>query len=112
MSDVSPEEFGRVELRVGTVVSVEIFRGARIPAYLIRADFGPEVGVKLTSSRVTDLYAPADLLGRQIIGVVNLPRKRVGSVWSEFLLTGFTQADGSVVIAVPERTVDNGLRLE
>ncbi len=111
MDTITWDEFARVELRVGTVLKVERFPEARKPAYKVWADFGPEIGEKKTSVRITELYQPEDLVGRQIIGVVNFPAKQVGPFRSEFLLTGFADAAGAVVIAVPERPVPDGAKL-
>ena len=111
MQEISWQEFEQVELRVGTVVEVEDFPEARKPAYRIKADFGAEFGVRKPSARVTDLYTKEELLGRQIVGVVNFPAKQIGPMRSEFLVTGFVQEDGSVVLAQPERKVANGAKL-
>jgi tRNA-binding protein len=111
MKEISWEEFETVELRVGKIVAVEDFPQARKPAYRIQADFGPEIGLKKSSARVTDLYAKEDLLGKQIIGVVNFPPKQIGPIRSEFLLTGFYREDGAVVLAIPEREVPTGAKL-
>jgi len=111
MRQISWDEFEAVELRAGTIIGVEEFPEARKPAYKITADFGPDIGVRRCSARVTDLYRKEDLLGRQILGVVNFPPKQIGPVRSEFLLTGFSREDGSVVLAVPERAVPNGAKL-
>jgi tRNA-binding protein len=111
MSTIDWHQFEQVELRVGTIVEVADFPEARKPAYRIRVDFGPEIGVKQTSAQVTSLYTKEDLLGRQVLGVVNFPPKQIGPVRSEFLLTGFCREDGAVVLAVPERPVPNGARL-
>lgn len=105
------DQFTAVDIRVGTVIKVDPFPEARKPAYIISVDFGGEIGVRRTSAQVTDLYAPDDLIGRQIVGVVNFPVKQIGPVRSEFLLTGFHREDGAVVLAVPERAVPNGARL-
>ena len=110
MQAISWDEFERVELRVGTVVAVDEFPEARKPAYKITADFGPEIGVKKSSAQITDLYAKEDLVGRQILGVVNFPPKQIGPIRSEFLVAGFYQPDGAVVPAIPEREVPNGTR--
>ena len=104
-------DFEQVELRTGTIINVEEFPKARKPAYKITADFGEEIGVRKCSAQVTDLYTPEELMGRHIVGVVNFPPKQIGPMMSQFLLTGFTQKDGSVVLAQPERPVDNGLKL-
>lgn len=105
------DQFEAVELRAGTIVAVEDFPEARKPAYKIAVDFGAEIGVRQTSAQVKALYTPDQLLGRQVMGVVNFPPKQIGPVRSEFLLTGFYRADGAVVLAVPERPVQNGARL-
>lgn len=111
MKEISWQDFEQVELRTGTIIEVEDFPEARVPAYKVKADFGPEIGIKKSSAQVTDLYSKEDLLGRQIIGVVNFPAKQIGPIRSEFLLAGFYQDDRSVVLAVPERPVENGLKL-
>jgi len=74
-------------------------------------DFGPEIGVRTTSAQVKTIYTRDELLGRQVMGVVNFPPKQIGPVKSEFLLTGFYREDGAVVLAIPERSVQNGARL-
>ena len=93
----------------GTVTRVEEFAEARKPAYRIWVDFGP-YGERKTSAQVVALYAPEDLLGRQIVGVINFPEKQIGPLKSQFLLTGFPTEDG-VVITTVERPVPNGSRL-
>jgi tRNA-binding protein len=109
--EITWEEFEAVELRVGTVVAAEDFPEAREPAYKITADFGPEIGVRRSSARITHLYSKEALVGRQIVGVVNFPPKQIGPVRSEFLVAGFYRDDGDVVLAVPERKVHNGAKL-
>lgn len=104
-------EFEAVELRVGTIVAAEEFPEARHPAYRLTVDFGPEVGRKRSSARITDLYTPAELVGRQVVAVTNFPPKQIGPMRSEVLVTGFYRDDGAVVLAVPERAVPNGSRL-
>lgn len=111
MKTISWNEFEAVELRAGTVLKVEEFPEARKPAWKITVDFGGEIGVKKTSAQICDLYGPEDLIGRQIVGVVNFPPRQIGPVRSEFLLTGFYRDDGSVVMAVPERAVPDGAKL-
>ena len=111
MAEISWDDFQAVELRVGTVIAVEDFPQARKPAWKVTVDFGPEVGIKRSSAQITDIYARDDLLGRQVVGVVNFPVKQIGPMHSEFLLTGFYRDDGAVVIAIPEREVPNGSRL-
>lgn len=111
MDTISWDDFQAIEMRAGTVVAVEEFPEARRPAYKISVDFGPELGVRRTSAQVTTLYRPEELVGRQVLCVVNFPPKQIGRMMSEFLLTGFYRADGAVVLAVPERPVENGARL-
>ncbi|MBS4705535.1 tRNA-binding protein [Aeromonas veronii] len=111
METISWQDFEMVELRVGTLVRVEPFPEARKPAYKVWADFGPELGVRKSSAQITALYQPEQLVGRQIIAVVNFPTKQIGPFQSEFLLTGFYRQDGAVVMAIPERAVDNGAKL-
>ncbi|MGU5543646.1 tRNA-binding protein [Aeromonas veronii] len=111
METISWQDFEMVELRVGTLVRVEPFPEARKPAYKVWADFGPELGIRKSSAQITALYQPEQLVGRQIIAVVNFPTKQIGPFQSEFLLTGFYQQDGAVVMAIPEQAVENGAKL-
>lgn len=111
MDPIDWSDFERVELRVGTVIDVQPFPEARKPAWKVWVDFGPELGVRKSSAQITRHYVREDLLGRQVVGVVNFPPRQIGPFRSEFLLTGFVDADGGVVIAVPERPVPNGARL-
>jgi tRNA-binding protein len=111
MEEIGWEQFAAVELRVGRIVEVSDFPEARKPAYRVKVDFGPDIGVKTSSARIADLYGRDELLGRQILGVVNFPPKQIGPVRSEFLLTGFYREDGAVVLAIPEREVPLGAKL-
>ena len=111
MKTISWQEFEQVDLRIGTVIEAGLFPEARKPAYILHVDFGPEVGMLKSSAQITELYSPDDLVGKQVLGVVNFPKKQIGPVMSECLITGFTQADGSVVLAQPEQPVANGLKL-
>ncbi len=111
MKLITWQEFENVELRLGTIISVDSFPQARKPAYIIKADFGPDIGIKKSSAQVTNLYRKNDLIGKQIIGVMNFPSKQIGPMCSEFLITGFHRDDGAVVLAVPEREAPNGAKL-
>ncbi len=111
METITWQDFEKVELRVGRIISVEEFPEARKSAYRIKADFGAEIGVLQSSAQITALYSLNDLAGRQIIGVVNFPRKQIGPFQSEFLLAGFYREDGAVVLAVPDQQVPNGAKL-
>lgn len=111
MATIEWADFERVEIRIGTVVAAEPFPEARKPAYRLRVDFGTELGEKKSSAQITDLYGPEELLGRQVLAVVNFAPKQIGPMRSECLVLGFPQADGAVVLAQPERPVANGARL-
>ena len=111
MSEITWDDFQKVELRIGTIIEVEDFPEARRPAWKLTVDFGEETGVKQASAQITDLYSRDGLLGKQVLGVVNFPRKQIGPFMSECLITGFVTDDGPVVLAVPDGPVPNGLRL-
>jgi tRNA-binding protein len=111
MRQIEWSEFERVELRVGTVLEALEFPEARKPAWKLRIDFGPQIGVKVSSAQITALYSRQDLIGRQIVAVVNFPPKQIGPFRSEVLVTGFHDAQGRVVLAMPERAVPNGTKL-
>jgi tRNA-binding protein len=111
MKRITWDDFEAVELRVGTVRRVEDFPEARRPAYKIWVDFGPDIGEKKTSAQITDHYRALDLIGRQVVGVVNFPPKQIGPFISEFLLAGFTDAQGAIVLAVPDRATPDGAKL-
>jgi tRNA-binding protein len=104
-------DFERVDIRVGTVVAAEPFPEARRPAYRLRVDFGQGIGVKKSSAQITDLYEPGELLGRQVLAVVNFPPKQIGPMRSECLVLGLPRPDGAVVLAQPERPVPDGSRM-
>ena len=110
METINWPDFEKVFLAAGTIVKAEVFPEAKQPAYKIEVDFG-EFGLKKTSAQNTDLYTPEELIGKQIVGVINFPKKQIGPFMSEFLLTGFYQEDGKVVIAIPEKPIKNGSKL-
>jgi tRNA-binding protein len=108
---ISWEEFEKVELRVGRVLSARPFPEARKPAYILEIDFGEEIGVKKSSAQITDLYTVDELPGTLVVAVVNFPRKQIGPFMSECLVTGFHDEEGRVVLSRPEFDVPLGSRL-
>ena len=111
MEEINWSDFEKVIMCSGTIVDVQNFPKARKPAYIITVDFGPSIGVKKSSAQITDLYTKDELIGKQIIGVINFPVKQIGPIISEFLITGLINKNGTVVLAVPDKEVENGLRL-
>lgn len=111
MNQITWDEFEMIELRSGTIIEVRDFPEAKKPAYKIKADFWEEIGIKESSAQITELYTKDDLLGKQIIGVVNFPMKQIGNFFSEFLLTGFVDRDCWVILAIPDKPLKNGLKL-
>lgn len=110
MDEISWADFIKVELRVGTILEVREFPGARKPAYKIKADFG-EFGIKWSSAQITRKYTIEELKGRQIIGVINFPKKQIADFMSEFLVTGFADENGDIVLAAVDMPVPNGSKL-
>lgn len=104
------ETFFRSDLRVGTILRVEAFPEAHRPAWKVWVDLGPQLGVRTSSARITDLYGAEDLVGRQVVALVNVPPRRIGPFLSECLVTGFDTPEGVVLTSV-ERPVPNGTRL-
>lgn len=111
VDSITWQDFEKVELRVGTVLKAEPFPEARKPTYKLTVDFGSEIGVRKSSAQITVHYNVDELVGRQVLGVVNFPPKRIGPFLSECLICGFYREDGSVVLAVPDKPVPNGARL-
>lgn len=111
MDTITWDEFTQVELRVGRVVSAEVFAEARKPAYVLHVDFGPELGIKKSSAQITKQYEPEALVGRQVVAVVNFPKKQIGPLMSECLVTGFHNEVGEVVLCVPDKDVPLGSKL-
>ena len=113
MSDpaLSWTEFERVDLRVGTIVEARPFPEARRPAYQLLIDFGPAIGLKKSSAQITHHYTLAELVGRQVLAVVNFPPKQIGKFRSEVLVTGFADAEGHIVLAAVAGPVPNGQQL-
>jgi tRNA-binding protein len=108
---VSWDDFIKVELRVGRVVAASVFAEARKPAYVLQVDLGPQIGIKKSSAQLTHLYKPEELVGRQVVAVVNFPKKQVGPLMSECLVTGFHNEQGEVVLCVPDKPVPLGTKL-
>lgn len=111
METIDFGDFLAVELRVGLIISADVFLGAQKPAYILQVDFGPKIGVKKSSAQITQLYELSDLVGKQVVGVVNFPAKQVGSIMSECLVTGFHDDCGGVALCVPDRAVPLGTKL-
>ena len=111
MRQIGWDDFMKVELRVGRVLSAEPFAQARKPAYILQVDFGPDIGVRKSSAQITVHYRPEDLVGRLVVAVVNFPNKQIGPLMSECLVTGFHDPDGHVALCVPDRDVPPGTRL-
>lgn len=111
MQQIEWNDFIKVELRVGRVLSAQPFPQARKPAYILQVDFGADIGVRKSSAQVTTLYQPDELIGRLVVAVVNFPAKQIGPLMSECLVTGFHDADGNVALCVPDRDVPLGTRL-
>ncbi|MHB8208738.1 tRNA-binding protein [Mucilaginibacter sp.] len=110
MEPITWHDFEKVELRVGTILEVADFLEARKPAYKVKVDFG-ELGVKWSSAQITKHYTKEELVGKQIIGVVNFPKKQIANFMSEFLVTGLADQNGDIVLAAIDKPVPNGSKL-
>nr|WP_101925254.1 MULTISPECIES: tRNA-binding protein [Luteimonas] len=111
MPAIGWDDFARVELRVGRVLSAAPFPAARRPAYILHVDFGEAIGVRKSSAQITDRYTPENLVGRLVVAVVNLTPRQIGPMMSECLVTGFHDADGAVTLCIPDSDVPLGTRL-
>ena len=111
MKTISWQDFEQVELRVGTIVSAEVFKQAHKPAYQLKVDFGEDIGIKKSSAQITELYSTEELIGKQVIAVVNFPPKQIGPMMSECLVTGFYNEEGAVILAVPDKLCKDGVKL-
>lgn len=111
MQVIDWDDFAKVELRVGRIVDARVFAQARRPAYVLQVDFGAEIGVRKSSAQITALYQPEELVGKLVVGVVNFPKKQIGPLMSECLVTGFHDDDGNVALCVPDKPVPLGAKL-
>ncbi len=108
---ISWEDFEKIELKVGTVVRAEEFPEARRPAYKVWVDFGGEMGIKKSSAQITVHYKPEELVGKQIVAVVNFPPKQIGKMISEVLVLGFPDEENNPILVMPTKKVNNGGKL-
>ena len=111
MTEITFDDFLKVELRVGKVISAERFPEARKPAYVLQVDFGDELGVRKSSAQITDLYSASELVGRLVVAVLNFPSKQIGPIRSQCLVTGFHNEQGHVALCVPDKSVPLGTKL-
>ena len=109
--EITWDDFMKVELRVGRVLQAEVFAEARKPAYKLLVDLGPELGQRKSSAQITAHYQPEELIGRLVVAVVNFPKKQIGPLMSECLVTGFHDVTGAVALCVPDKEVPLGTRL-
>ncbi|MDB5032498.1 MAG: tRNA-binding protein [Mucilaginibacter sp.] len=110
LETITWNDFEKVELRVGTILEAADFPGARKPAYKVRVDFG-EFGIKWSSAQITKHYTKEELIGKQIVGVINFPKKQIANFMSEFLVTGFADENGDIVLTAIDKQVPNGSKL-
>ena len=108
MDNIKWNDFKKVEIRAGTIIEVEDFPEAIKPAYKLKIDFGEKLGVKQSSAQITELYSKDELINKQIIAIVNIPSKQIGTMKSYCLVTGFYKRDKKVVLASPDKKVENG----
>lgn len=111
MSEITFEEFLKVELRVGRIIRADTFPRARNPSYILHIDFGEDIGVRKSSAQITKHYTLDELEGKMVVAVINFPKKQIGPIMSECLVTGFHDENGDVVLCVPDDSVPLGTKL-
>ena len=109
--EITYEDYSKVEIKIGTVLSVKKNEKARKPSLVVEVDFGKETGVKKSSAQITDYYNEQNLVGKQIIGVCNFPKKNIAGILSEVLILGAIDKEGKVVLVHPSQKVENGLEI-
>ena len=110
MKTISFDDFLRVDLRVGEIISADPFPEARKPAYILTIDFGEEIGIRKSSAQITELCSLEELIGQQVVAVVNFPKKQIGPIMSECLVTGFHNQDGQVALCLPDKQIPLGTK--
>ena len=107
---ININDFGKLDLRTGTIIKVELFDKAKIPSYILEIDFG-DVGIKKSSAQITKLYKPAELVGKQIVAIVNLPPKKIAGITSDVLMLGANNKDQAVVLLELQKNIPNGTKV-
>lgn len=110
MSNIQWQDFEKIDIRVGTIIKADVFEKARKPAYILEIDFG-QLGIKKSSAQITDLYKTEELIGKQIIAIVNFPPKQIANFYSECLVLGVYKINGEVVLLSTDKIVQNGLKI-
>ncbi|SIO48346.1 tRNA-binding protein [Chitinophaga niabensis] len=111
METITWNDFEKVRMHVGTIINAQVFEKARNPAYQLEVDFGAEIGVKRSSAQITRLYQPEELIGRQVVAVINFPVKQIANFFSECLVLGVVGDEKEIVLLQPDRPVKNGHRI-
>jgi len=107
---ININDFSKLDLRTGTIIKAELLVKAKNPAYMLEIDFG-ELGIKKSSAQITELYKPADLVGKQIVAIVNLTQKKIAGITSEVLVLGANDKDQTVVLLKPQKNIPNGAKV-